>query len=126
MLKDVSFLGRLKHRLTTAKSLMFEAKIEGASMFRDLCKILCNLLSIEFNEFDDQDEYNNENEQDNSDSVVNSKKLKNKNETKTNMFFEQMKSFEHFCSFLELPQFFTDLLKQFQNEKSNLKVLKEV
>jgi hypothetical protein len=126
MLKDVSFLGRLKQRLITAKSLMFEAKIEGASMFRDLCKILCNLLSIEFNEFDENED-SDENEQ-NSDSVVNSKKLKasNKKEINTNMFLEQMKSFEYFCNYLELPQFFTDLMKQFLNEKSNLKLLKEV
>ncbi len=114
MIKEENFLQRLKKKLQVAKNLMLEGKIEGASIFRELCKILCNLLSIEFNEYVTDDEDDDDNN------------ALNKNELKKSIFLKQMLAFENFCNFLDIPQFFSDLLKQFLNEKSNLKVLKEV
>ena len=114
MIKEENFLNRLKQKLQVAKNLMLEGKIEGASIFRELCKILCNLLSIEFNEYVTDDEDDDDNN------------ALNKNELKKSIFLKQMLAFEHFCNYLDIPQFFSDLLKQFLNEKSNLKVLKEV
>jgi hypothetical protein len=134
MIQDDSFLNRLKHRLNQSKTLMFDCKIEGASMFRDVCKILSNLLSIEF---DDEDE-ETMNEEENDDiivsslsktlkpesSKVNEKSISSKILKTTDN--KQLQLIEKFCSCLDLPNFFIDLLKDFSlNEKTtNIKNLK--
>lgn len=115
-LQDEAFLAKLKQRLLAAKSLMLEARIEGASLFRELCKILCNLVSIEFNEED-------EDEDSNSEVVSQSKKIKLSVKKERSVYSKRILAFEHFCNHLELPQFFTDLMRQLQ---SNAKISKEV
>ncbi len=121
MIQDDSFLNRLKHRLNQSKLLMIDCKIEGASMFRDVCKILSNLLSIEF----DSDDEETMNEEDNNDIIVSSlsktlkpesSKINDKSisskiiKTTDN---KQRHLIEKFCNYLELPNYFVELLKDF-------------
>jgi hypothetical protein len=136
MIQDDSFLARLKNRLNQSKNLMFDSKIEGASMFREVCKILSNLLSIEFDDEDEDDVTMNE--EDNNDIIVSSlsKTLKAESSKANEKSIsskiikttdnKQLQLIEKFCSYLELPNFFIDLLKEFLvNDKSaNIKNLK--
>ena len=132
MIQDTSFLNRFKQSLFNSKTQMLEAKIEGASMFRELCKILCNLLTIEFGDEEDDEEELNESMSPKTQgdlkkskiSTARNKKPADLDAKQTQLL--QIQNFEKFCNFLELPQFFTELFKQFLNEKSNFKNFKEV
>ena len=122
---------------------MLEGKLEGASVFRETCKILCNLLAFQFSEEDDADEEEETTlrEEDNrkndpasskksSVRVDKSKKLTartqaNNNDPRFVLFQKRMQSFENFCSYLDLPHFFAELIKQLLNDKSNSKIAKE-
>lgn len=132
-MKDESFLSRLKQRLISSKTSMLEGKLDGASSFREMCKIICNLLSFQFNEDDDDDEDTVTDL--NNIKVDKSKKSTARNQTiatatttdpKYLLFVKRMQMFENFCTHLELPQQFSDLLKQLSNEKSGNKISKEV
>ena len=103
-IQDEAFIVKLKQRLVSSKGLMLDGKVEGASVFRELCKILCSLVSIQFN--DDEEAPHREAD-------------------RYHLFVAQIKSLEGFCNTLELPQFFTELLKHLLNDKTN-KNLKQV
>ena len=116
MMTDEIFLNKLKQKLLLSKTLIVESKLEGASLYRDLCKLLNNFLSIEFDELYDDDEEDT--------TVIQISKSLSK--TIKNAPAGRMALFEFFCSYLELPQFFIDFLKLTISSKSNLKALKEV
>jgi hypothetical protein len=155
-LKDESFLNKLKQKMNISKQLMLESKLEGASAFREICKLVCNLLAIEFGENDNENEEDNSEDEQSlteslnrtltskpaskSNKLLNAKsksarstkskksniseanKLKNEQEP----IEKQIQALENFCIILEVPQFFSDLLKHLISDKPNLKVLKEV
>ncbi len=99
LLTDDMFVKRLKTKLYASKSLMLDGKLEGASVFRETCKIICNILSLTYD--DDNDE-----------------------SSSNEFFMEKLQLFEKFCTFLEIPQVFLILLKQ-TIDKTNV-ILKEV
>ena len=82
---------------------MLEAKLEGASTFREVCKIICNILTITYqdedvNEDDPQDEENN--------------------------FLAKIQIFEKFCNFTDLAHVYMSLIKQLLEKSYSF--LKEV
>lgn len=119
MLKDEKFLNRLKQKLLLSKSLIIDSKIEGASLYRDLCKVINNFLSIEFEELYDDDEEN----EDNSSKSTSRRSSKNRPKTAD---LSRLILLEFFCNYLEIPVFFVEFLKLSISNKSNLKILKEV
>lgn len=135
VMKDDSFLNKIKQKLTTSKSLMLDSKIEGASLYRDLCKLLSNLLSIDFDDEEDSlnsssetikpNESQNKIKSKSSRSLANSKMNENTENLNKNTS-RQLKLMENFTIYLDIPLFFIDLLKLFIHDKSSLKSLKEV
>ncbi len=91
---------KLKAKLSNSKNLMLEGKLEGASVFREVCKIVCNLLTITYQ---DEDEEQKDDE---------------------DYFFQKIQIFEKFCSFIDLANIFMAILKQMLDK--NFVVLKEV
>ncbi len=137
IIQDDAFLARLKQRLNQSKMFMLDGNMEGAAMFRDLCKMICNLLSIEIGVQENSIT-------DNQDIVVSSlsKTMKpsensitslssSKNE-KTKMIkiltVENVRQCtEKFCLILDLPNLFLDLIKELLfNDKPNFKNIKQV
>lgn len=60
-MKDESFLLKLKQRLLNSKTQMLDGRIDGASIYREVCRIISNLLSIRF---DDDADYEDEDDND--------------------------------------------------------------
>lgn len=155
-LKDESFLNKLKQKMNSSKQLMLDSKLEGASAFREICKLICNLLAIEFGEGENEnDDENSEDEETLTESLnrtltskpasksskqpnaksksarsakskKNSVSQANKVKVEQEPIEKQIQVLENFCIILEVPQFFSDLLKHLISDKPNLKVLKEV
>ena len=117
-LQDEVFLARLKQRLAHSKALMLEGKLEGAAAFREICKILCNLLSIQFNDDEEMDESTVKLE-DNTEMTE-----EQKEEERYATFRRRLQSLESFCRQLEIPQFFLELAKQLMGA-STCKFVKE-
>lgn len=109
-MNDETFANKIKNKLQTSKQLMIEAKIEGASQFRELSKLISNLLSIQI-EIDEQDSLSSTLKQDNS---------AKKPDT------SQLEILQRFCTNIDLAKYFFDLLKLFLSDRTNLKNLKEV
>lgn len=109
-LSDETFINKIKNKLQVAKQLMLEAKIEGASQFRELSKLLANLVSIQI-EIDEQDSLSSTLKHDNSAKKPDA---------------SQLAILEKFCSSIDLAKYFFDLLKLFLSDRPNLKSLKEV
>ena len=82
---------------------MLEGKLEGASVFREVCKIICNLLTLTY-----QDDDGNEEEQEEDD----------KN------FLYKIQTFEKFCNYIDLAHVYMSLLKQLLDKNST--TLKDV
>lgn len=106
MIQDETFLARLKQRLVYSKGLMFEGKLEGAAAFREICKILCNLLSIQFNDDNELDE--------STIKLENGKELSEeaKEQERYAVFRRRLQALENFCHHLEIPQFFLEIVRQ--------------
>lgn len=75
---------------------MFDAKLEGASLFREVCKVLCTLLSLPIASGDE-------------DEMLNEEQLAAK-----------LRKFEAFCNQIELAQIFSQILKQLTERPSSL------
>jgi hypothetical protein len=104
LITDDPFLNKLKTKLFNSKSLMLEGKLEGASMFRECCKIICNLLTITYQD-DDVNEDDPEGEENN--------------------FLIKIQIFEKFCNFIDLAHVYMSILKQLLLDK-NYSFLKDV
>ncbi|CAF0816845.1 unnamed protein product, partial [Brachionus calyciflorus] len=111
-LMDESFLNRIKLKLQSAKQLMLDCRLEGASQFRDLCRLVTNLLSIQV-EIDVE-------EVDSSSQTVKANELVNKK-----FDTSQLRLLENFVNSLDIARYFFDLLKLFLSDRANLKSLKE-
>jgi hypothetical protein len=111
-LTDDSFVKRFKQRLNQSKQQMLESKLEGASLFRELCKILCNFYSLDFDDENDED-IEAQNVNDSNRTIQASREMKR----------DQVKiqALESFTANTDIPNVFTELLKEFINAKSNLK-----
>ena len=110
-MSDESFLKRFKQRLSQSKQQMLESKLEGASLFRELCKIVCCFYSLDFDEDDEDNEAQNVN--DSNGTIQASREIKR----------DQVKvqALENFTANIDIPYMFTELLKEFLHAKSNLK-----
>ncbi len=108
VMRDEGLLSRLKQRCIQSRSLMLEGKLEGAAMFREVCKILCNLLSINFNE---------------SDNDLDESTLK-ADDNRFGLFQGRIKMLEDFTRLIEIPDFFLTL--QADLLTSDRAVIKEV
>lgn len=96
-LVDEAFLGRLKQRLVVAKGLMLEARIEGAAMFRDVCKILCHMMSLHLG----------------GDDELRESTLKPEQQEATYASFQKrLRALEHLAQLIDLPRQFITLLDQ--------------
>lgn len=100
-IEDEHFLNKIKTKLLTSKNQMLEAKLEGASVFREVCTIICNLLSISYQ----QEIISN----DDADDDVSEEFL-----------MQRLKVFENFCNFIEIPQVFMSLLRHIIEKSSQL------
>lgn len=109
-MNDDTFTLKIKNKLQISKQLMIEAKIEGASQFRELSKLITNLLSIQI-EIDEQDSLSSTLKQDNSSKKPDA---------------SQLEILQRFSSNIDLAKYFFDLLKLFLSDRANLKNLKEV
>jgi hypothetical protein len=121
---------------------------KAASVFRELCKLICNFLSIQFDENDNESLDNS-----NVDDIITDRTLtpkigrkqksltvkslisnnlsnkKNAIQLENNeriLYEKRLNSLEKFATILEIPKLFSDLLKQFISEKNKFKQLKEV
>lgn len=127
MLKDELFLNKIKQKLNASKLLVLDSKIEGASLYRDLCRLLNNLLSIEFEELYEEDD----DEQDVEATLTNSKGVvkfssKSKSKSARSNKSNRLSLLEFFANFLDIPNFFIDFGKIFISNKQNIRLLKEV
>jgi hypothetical protein len=109
-LSDELFLKRFKQRLNQSKQQMLESKLEGASLFRELCKIVCSFYSLDFDD-DDDDEAKNVN--DSNRTIQASREMKREH--------VKIQALESFTVNVDIPNMFTELLKEFINAKSSLK-----
>lgn len=124
MMRDEPFLLKLKQKLQTSKTLVLEGKIDGASMYRDICRVINNLLSVEFEEVydDDDDDYDEE-----AGETITSKKEKEGSRSRRDGdMSNRLASLEYFCNYMDISGFFVEFLKMFISNKSNIKLLKEV
>lgn len=129
MLKDELFLNKIKQKLNASKLLILDSKIEGASLYRDLCRLLNNLLSVEFEELyeEDDDEQDVEATLTNSKGVVkSSSKSKSKSKSARSNKSNRLSLLEFFSNFLDIPNFFIDFGKIFISNKQIIRILKEV
>ncbi len=108
VMHDEALLLRLKQRFVQARSAMLESRMEGAAMFREVCKILCSLLSISFGE--------GENDLDESTLKADDDRFA--------QFQSRIQMLEDFCRLLEIPETFLAL----QNDllATDKAILKEV
>ena len=127
MLKDELFLNKIKQKLNASKLLILDSKIEGASLYRDLCRLLNNLLSVEFEELyeEDDDEQDVEATLTNSKGVVKSSS-KSKSKSARSNKSNRLSLLEFFSNFLDIPNFFIDFGKIFISNKQLIRILKEV
>lgn len=127
MLKDELFLSKIRQKLNASKLLVLDSKIEGASLYRDLCRLLNNLLSIEFEELyeEDDDEQDVEATLTNSKGVVKSSS-KSKSKSARSNKSNRLSLLEFFSTFLDIPNFFIDFGKIFISNKQSIRLLKEV
>ena len=123
-------------------------------MFRELCKLICNFLSVQFDENDSEDDENsvldsgsltNRTLTSKTDSISNKKSTSEKEAIKKNnkptkkseheldkekanklLYEKRLNYLENFSTTLDIPKFFTELLKQFLSDKATFKHLKEV
>lgn len=135
MLRDEPFLSKLKQKLALSKTLVLECKIDGAALYRDVCKLINNLVSIEFDDLYDDEENTETGENlesstntlkpDQSQQVIKTKKSTSdpKNDAR---FVARLRSLEHFCTYLEIPQCVAEFLKMLIGDRPQLKSLKEV
>ena len=77
---------------------MLEGKLEGASTFREVCKIVCNLLTITYQDDDGNPEDDPEADENN--------------------FLIKIQIFEKFCNFIDLAHVYMSILKQLLMDKS--------
>ena len=127
MLKDELFLNKIKQKLNASKLLILDSKIESASLYRDLCRLLNNLLSVEFEELyeEDDDEQDVEATLTNSKGVVKSSS-KSKSKSARSNKSNRLSLLEFFSNFLDIPNFFIDFGKIFISNKQLIRILKEV
>ena len=124
LMRDEAFVARLRKRFANSRALMLESKLEGAAMFRDLCKIVSCLLSIEFDEDDDEGE-GEDDARASKQQVTASKhssRLINPRESarsKRTTSGNKLSSLETFCNAAEVPGLFVDLLKELLNNNNN-------
>lgn len=91
LINDDPFLTKLKAKLFSSKTAMLEGHLEGASVFREVCKIICSLLTMTY-----QDENLTDEEPDVQEEI----------------FTQRIHVFEKFCNFIDLAPTFINLLKQ--------------
>lgn len=139
-MRDEIFLTKLKKKLNGSRVLVMEAKIDGASLYRDLCRLINNLLSVEFEEvYDDDDsdvDSDDENEGTLKKSTLSSKAAKSASNRSRRLDENKMAattrltSLEFFCTFLDIPGYFIEFCKSLvggssSHSKPGLKLLKE-
>jgi len=126
MLKDELFLNKLKQKLNTSKLLILDSKIEGASLYRDMCKIMNNLISVEFEEvYDDDADSTLTTSPSKGDSESLAVKSVKTNRSRKEDLNSRLSSLEFFCNYLDIPQFFIEFSKFFISNKPSIKLLKE-
>jgi hypothetical protein len=102
---DDFFLKTLSQKLKISINNIYDGKIEGASVFRDLCKLFDFMLSIDCEIYNFQKEINEVGDDLNK-SIINN---------------ESIRFVENFTKVLNLPIVFTDFLQTIISEKcSNL------
>jgi serine/threonine protein kinase len=133
------FIQRLKQRLNVATKSMLDSKMDGASMFRETCRIIGNLISVQFEEEDDDEE--DADTEDNTSTARTQKSsylgtghktsrpttARNNKSTNENQFKKRLQGLQGFCHILEIPKVFSDLLTNFLIDKpsTNLDLLKQ-
>jgi hypothetical protein len=137
-MRDEAFALRLRQRFLSGQALTLDAaKIEGASMLRDVCRILQSILSIAL----DYDEHHDSTSS-SSESIISTRstiKLKdtikdakgaaeaNAEDLIMKVFRDRLNHMENFCAITKTPSLLIELLAGLLNSGLGTKIfLKEV